>query len=244
MLHNEGLGMAYTKTHSPWVASDLLSGYAFNHLESQWTASKADADAHNHDTRYYTKASSDATFFSTTFYTNFDADKLDGSHLSDIVASVMPLGAIMIWSGTDATVPTGWHICDGGTYGSKVSPDLRDRFVIGAGSTYAVNASPGVATWNATITPTAAVTIGDHILTTSEIPGHTHDFTAKENAKNLAANTNNIYANCKTLSSRTSTFDEQSSGDGAHGHTGSTASFTAVNPRPAFYSLYYIMKYA
>jgi hypothetical protein len=234
--------MAYTKTHSPWLATDLLSGYAFNHLESQYAAAKSDADAHSHDTRYYTKTSSDLTFFTTTFYTNFDADKLDGSHLADIVSTVMPLGAIMIWSGTDGNVPDNWHIADGGTYGGKASPDLRDRFVIGAGSTYAVNASPGVASWNATIAPTATVVIGDHVLSTAELPEHTHTWIEYYSPKTLAASSGSDWAT--TLTSMTHTFDEQASGGGSHGHTGSTAAFTTVNPRPAYYSLYYIMKYA
>jgi hypothetical protein len=236
--------MAYTKTHNPWSASDLLSGYAFNHLESQWTAAKADADVHNHDTRYYPKATADATFFSTTFYTNFDADKLDGSHLSDIVASVMPLGSIMIWSGTDATLPSGWHICDGGTYGGKASPDLRDRFVIGAGSSYAVNATPGVVTWNGTVTPTGTVTIGDHVLTTTEIPAHTHTF---DDHYSQALGINDSYTLSFFIgySTTTHTFDDQTDGDEAHNHTsGSSASFSTIDPRAAYYSLYYIMKYA
>lgn len=36
-------------------------------------------------------------------------------------------GMIMLWKGTIATVPSGWHICDG-TMGT---PDLRQKFVIG-----------------------------------------------------------------------------------------------------------------
>jgi hypothetical protein len=244
MLHHEGLKMAYTKTHSPWSASDLLSGYAFNHLESQYAAAKADADSHNHDTRYYAKATADTTFFSTTFYTNFDSDKLDGYHLSDIVSSVMPLGAIMIWSGTDGTIPTNWHICDGGTYGGKASPDLRDRFVIGAGSTYAVNATPGVASWNGTITPAGTVAIGDHILTTAELPAHNHTYTDSYgvNARVWLGTSGSIYISNATT---TNTFNNQDeAGGGGHGHAGSTASFAAINPRPVYYSLYYIMKYA
>jgi hypothetical protein len=244
MLHNEDLKMTYTKTHSPWGASDLLSGYAFNHLETQYALAKTDADAHNHDTRYYTKASSDLTFFTTTFYAGFDADKLDGSHLADIVSAVMPLGAIMIWSGTDETVPTGWHICDGGTYGGKASPDMRDRFVIGAGSTYAVNATPGVATWNGSITPTGTVAIGDHALTTSEIPSHTHSFVDYYSSTvNLLWGTG---GGAILISTTTITRDiyNQEEGGGEHGHTGSSASFSTVDPRPAYYSSYYIMKYA
>lgn len=239
--------MSYTKYHTSWATTDRLTGKAWNHIETQWDAIKADADAHNHDTRYYTKTASDAAFFTTSFYTGFDADKLDGSHFSDLLASVMPLGAIMVWSGTDATVPTGWHICDGGTYGGLASPDLRDRFVIGAGDTYAVGATGGPATYNGTITPTGSVTVGDHTLSTAELPVHSHTYTEYSRlfSNKYAAGSSASYpALYDTVSSHTVTTDAMTSGDGSHGHTGSSISFNGVDPRPKYHSLYYIMKYA
>lgn len=39
-----------------------------------------------------------------------------------------PIGAIILWSGPESTIPTGWHICDG-TNGTE---DLRGRFALGA----------------------------------------------------------------------------------------------------------------
>ncbi len=39
-----------------------------------------------------------------------------------------PSGGIAMWSGTVASIPEGWALCDG----SNGSPDLRDRFVVGA----------------------------------------------------------------------------------------------------------------
>jgi hypothetical protein len=39
-------------------------------------------------------------------------------------------GMIMMWSGTIATIPTGWVLCNG----SNSTPDLRNKFVIGAHS--------------------------------------------------------------------------------------------------------------
>jgi hypothetical protein len=234
--------MAYIKYHSAWSATDQLAGKAWNHIESQWDEIKTDADAHNHDTRYYTKTLADATFFTTSFYTGFDADTLDGSHFTDLLASVMPLGAVMIWSGTDGNVPSGWHICDGGTYGGLDSPDLRDRFVIGAGgSSYKVGATGGPATWNGTITPTGSVTIGGHILTTAELPTHNHTFWESSNYPVYAGGLQSAW--WSGMTSRASTILAQDVGDGAHGHPGSTASIAAIDPRPAFYSLYYIMKY-
>lgn len=41
-------------------------------------------------------------------------------------------GIICIWAGAIVDIPSGWSLCDG----SGGRPDLRDRFVIGAGSTY------------------------------------------------------------------------------------------------------------
>ena len=236
--------MAYTKYHSAWAVGDFLSGDAFNHIETQYDAAKADADAHDHDTRYYTKATADVTFFSTSFYTGFDADLLDGNHFSDLIASVMPIGAIMIWSGTDANIPSGWHICDGGTYGGYASPDLRDRFVIGAGSTYAVGATGGPASWNGTITPTGTVTVGDHTLTTAELPIHSHAFKEYYPYGGGFPNSYGSGGIYTSLDSRSATIEAQSTGGGSHGHTGSSISFSGVDPRPPYRGLYYIMKYA
>ena len=56
--------------------------------------------------------------------------------------SGVPNGAIIMWSGTVATIPDGFSLCDG----SNNTPDLRHRFVIGAGSTYAVGATGGSST--------------------------------------------------------------------------------------------------
>ena len=46
-------------------------------------------------------------------------------------------GSIVIWSGTIANIPTGWQLCDG----TNGSPDLRDKFVVGAGYDGATHAS-------------------------------------------------------------------------------------------------------
>lgn len=61
----------------------------------------------------------------------------------------------MIWSGAEVDIPTGWHLCDG----TNGTPDLRDRFIIGAGSTYA----PGV---------TGGNSLHSHPFTSD---GHYHD---------------------------------------------------------------------
>lgn len=41
-------------------------------------------------------------------------------------------GTIIIWSGSVVNIPAGWHLCDG----TAGTPNLQDKFVIGAGDTY------------------------------------------------------------------------------------------------------------
>lgn len=230
--------MSYTKYHSLWSASNLLSGAAFNHIETQYDEAKTDADAHTHDTRYYPKATADITFFSTSYYTGFDADTLDGNHFSDMVASVMPIGAIMVWSGTDANVPSGWGICSGATYGSITSPDLRDKFVIGAGDTYAVNATGGA--FSTAIT--GSFTVNSHTITSDELPYHTHSFT--DRYARVGVTWGAYFANAAVgdLTYRT-TYTGYSGSGGGHDHTGNSITLNNLTCTPKYYSLYYIIKY-
>lgn len=53
-------------------------------------------------------------------------------------------GQISIWSGAIVNIPTGWALCDG----TQGTPDLRDKFTVGAGDTYAVDDTGGSATHN------------------------------------------------------------------------------------------------
>lgn len=91
------------------------------------------------------------------------------------VPSSIPSGVITMWSGSIASIPSGWFLCNG----SNGTPDLRDRFLVGAGSTYAVAATGGSA--NATLvshshTVSASGTTaggGAHGHGVSD-PGHNH----------------------------------------------------------------------
>jgi len=79
-------------------------------------------------------------------------------------APAIPTGGIIIWSGSTGSIPAGWFLCNG----SNGTPDLRDRFIVGAGNSYAVNAVGGTA--DAIVvshTHTATSTVTD--------PGHLHN---------------------------------------------------------------------
>ena len=55
----------------------------------------------------------------------------------------VPIGSIIMWWGSTGSIPSGWSLCDGTTVNGYATPDLRNNFVIGAGSSYAVNATGG-----------------------------------------------------------------------------------------------------
>ena len=63
----------------------------------------------------------------------------DGSNLSSVPG--VPVGGIIMWSGATNNIPSGWALCDG----QNGTPNLQDRFIVGAGSTYAVDATGGSA---------------------------------------------------------------------------------------------------
>ncbi len=52
---------------------------------------------------------------------------------------MVPIGGIISWSGSIADIPSNYNLCDG----SNGTPDLRDKFIIGAGSVYDVGATGG-----------------------------------------------------------------------------------------------------
>lgn len=63
-----------------------------------------------------------------------------GSVLSSTGSSVQwispfPVGGIILWSGSIASIPSGWALCNG----SNGTPDLRDKFIIGSGGSYSPN---------------------------------------------------------------------------------------------------------
>lgn len=81
---------------------------------------------------------------------------------SSTPAAAFTTGMIILWSGSIASIPSGWVLCNG----LNGTPDLRDKFIVGAGSTYAVNATGGA----------TSVT-----LATTNLPSHTHSFSATSN---------------------------------------------------------------
>jgi len=229
--------MGYTKNHEAWANTDPLTAKAFNNFESQYDYILHDILDHNHDTEYYTNSIANDRFFTVNYYETFDADTLDTMHASDLIGASIPIGGIIILYGND--IPSGYGVCDGSLYNNVQSPDLRDRFVIGAGNLYSLGVNGG----NANITPTATITIGNHILDITEIPSHRHTYADMWNPAGC-----NHYGSgwgYATLSApHAKSALDQSSGDGAHNHTsGSTITFDEIITLPEYMALQYIIRY-
>jgi len=139
--------------------------------------------------------------------------------------SGFPSGGIIIWSGSSASIPSGWLLCDG----SSSTPDLRNRFVVGATSTYAVGATGGSA--DAIVvshTHTATSTVTD--------PGHAHGY--------IASAPGNYYGNVNggNPGAVSSTTNSASTGITV-ATTNSTTGSSGTNANlPPYYALCYIMK--
>lgn len=53
-------------------------------------------------------------------------------------------GIIVMWSGSESNIPTGWHLCDG----TNGTPDLRGRFILGSDSTHSSGSTGGSSTYD------------------------------------------------------------------------------------------------
>jgi len=168
--------------------------------------------------------------------------------------ATVPQGGIIMWSGKIFQIPTGWALCDG----NNGTPDLRNRFIVGAGDDYIVGKSGGE----------NSVT-----LTENQIPSHNHSMNSAGNHNHGGStSTNGAHTHSGSQALRGNGEDERNSvpsasddknpgrtwnftvdsagnhnhsisTDGDHTHTiNNTGGGQAHENRPPYYALAYIMK--
>lgn len=175
--------------------------------------------------------------------------------------SMVPVGGIVMYDGLLASLPANWKVCDG----TSGTPDMRDKFVPGAGGAYALGATGGnkdavvvshghtntVATESATHTHSATLgSAGDHTHNSVGGGGGTADATI------LSAATSTAFAvpwasggGTPTLSTSLAGAHEHSLSLGTesatHNHTVTinSAGVSGTNANlPPYYALYYIKR--
>jgi hypothetical protein len=91
---------------------------------------------------------------------------------------LIPTGVIVLWSGASNAIPGGWTLCNG----TNSTPDLRNRFIVGAGSTYNVNVtggSPDAIVVSHSHTATSTSSSSSSSTSTVTDPGHAHNFSSR-----------------------------------------------------------------
>ena len=135
----------------------------------------------------------------------------------------VPVGAIILWSGSIASIPTNWHLCDG----TNGTPNLMDQFVVGAGYSYVVNATGGAS-------------VHTHSTPALTVPALTFSGTT-----NIAGGANETqYAAVNGCCG-----NECSTPNHSHAYTGTTATGTIAasntglaSSLPPYFALAYIMR--
>ncbi len=145
---------------------------------------------------------------------------------------MIPSGGIIMWSGLIADIPTGWAFCNG----LNNTPNLRDRFIVGASAD-----SGGVAKTYVT---------GSYTQSGGNI-GHTHGFTSNSHTHSFtgnghthfARNTVEVQSGSGTFAwagNETETFSTAAAGTtGAESVTGTTDNEDVL---PPYFALAFIMK--
>jgi hypothetical protein len=144
---------------------------------------------------------------------------------TEFVRDIIPSGVIVMWSGSVASIPSGWFLCDG----NNSTPDLRNRFIVGAGSTYSVAGTGGSAD--------AIVVSHTHTATVTD-PGHTHSFTTNV----LGTPSGQQQSGSGALVGGTSYPTTLSATTGISVSNASTGSSGTNANLPPYYALAYIMK--
>jgi len=138
----------------------------------------------------------------------------------------IPSGLISLWSGAIGSIPSGWLLCDG----TNGTPNLKDRFIVGAGNLYSVGGTGG---------STDAIVVSHTHTATSVVtdPGHNHTYTRVSGTAPQSGNTTPVYNSTTTDNTGTATTGiSVATTNASTGVSGTNANL------PPYYALAYIMK--
>lgn len=193
--------------------------------------------------------------------------RLTAQSILDAIDVKIPRGIITMWSGAVDAVPSGWHLCDG----KNGTPNLKDRFIVGAGQSYAVGNVGGSITRTPSVWTNAAgtgINVAGTAITKDQMPWHTHSGSVGSDASVTTQRSvqemydgewlsaGHFYATNwspttarKPLKEFSASLSINGTGgnqphyhgvtDNGHAHT---AAASAIDVRPPYYALAFIMK--
>ena len=231
---------------------DVLSNSNLTYNTSTQVITGKISSLSNHDTDDLSEGSTNQYFTTARARASVSATgdlsyNSSNGQFSVNVPSAFVSGMIILWSGNTGNIPTGFVLCDG----NNGTPNLTDRFVVGAGNGY----SPGNSGGSQNVT-----------LSTSQLPSHTHgdgslvtDTASLTGAINRISECFNAYGSTSGIFTKVPSQFSPITGssspspvagvtiDASHSHdvtgsTGSTGSGSSVENRPPYYALCYIMK--
>ena len=178
---------------------------------------------------------------------------LTQSDAAFIKSNAFTAGMIMPWFGSIPGIPAGWALCDG----TGGTPDLRDRFIIGAGTTFAYGTTGGSDTTSSNGAHVHAGSSTDNTaLTVAQLPAHGHRFFAANNSSSTNADGWSRFGSRGIPGEDVGPFDYREDSDlgdqiientgsgSGHNHTLTVASDGAHTHTltPPYRAMYYIMK--
>lgn len=151
-------------------------------------------------------------------------------------ASSVPKGSIIPWYGDKANIPNGFALCDG----TKGTPDLRNRFLVGAGNAYKVSDIGGK---DKVMLEESDVAKHRHLMF---VPGYKslgrdYFYQSLTNSTYVSVSGNPARGSCEEKYNMVAANSSTVPSIGLTGYAGNGVP-TAHENRPPYYALYYIMK--
>ena len=170
---------------------DVLSNSNLTYNTSSQVITGKISSLSNHDTDDLSEGSTNQYFTTARARASVSATgdlsyNSSNGQFSVNVPSAFVSGMIILWSGNTGNIPTGFVLCDG----NNGTPNLTDKFVVGAGAAY----SPGAQGGSSSVT-----------LSTSQLPSHNHSFSGSD-------------SHSHTINNHTHSFSANTNNQGAHVH--------------------------
>ena len=219
ILSSTGNGVDWIDADTTSVANSVNVGVNLNDTDADQFVSFFGANSGNNPNR----VDNDFTYNPST-----NTLKVGNIIDSSGNASAFVTGMILLWYGDTSNIPGGWVLCDG----NNSTPDLRDRFVMGAGNNFNAGSTGGS---NSVTLSTSNLHSHRHFVVSNDLGGQnrTNSNVSANNQVRKGTGAGNLYESYNLASTGS---------DAASGRSSAVGSGTAIDNKPLYHALCYIMK--